>query len=37
MLKEKGFTTVDIQNRLRTFAAPADSLKIGSFEETTDE
>ncbi len=37
VLKEKGFTTVDIQNRLRTFAAPADSLKIGSFEETTDE
>jgi len=36
VLKEQGFTRVDIQNRLRTFAAPADSLKIGSFEETTD-
>jgi coenzyme F420-reducing hydrogenase gamma subunit len=35
VLKEKGFTWVDIQNRLRTFAASADSLKIESFKEGT--
>jgi len=35
VLKEKGFTWLDIQNRLRTFAAPADSLKIESVEECT--
>ncbi len=35
VLKEKGFTQVDIQNRLRTFAASAESLQIESFEETT--
>lgn len=33
VLKEKGFTWIDIQNRLRTFAAPAESLKIESSEE----
>ena len=35
VLKEKGFTWVDIQNRLRTFAAPAESLKLESFKEAT--
>jgi len=35
VLQEKGFTSVDIQNRLRTFAASADSLKIESVEECT--
>jgi coenzyme F420-reducing hydrogenase gamma subunit len=35
VLKEKGFTWVDIQNRLRTFAAPADALKIETLKETT--
>jgi len=35
VLKEKGFTWVDIQNRLRTFAASADPLKIESFKEGT--
>ena len=35
VLQEKGFTLVDIQNRLRTFAAPADSLKIEAFKEAT--
>jgi coenzyme F420-reducing hydrogenase gamma subunit len=34
MLKERGFTSVDIQNRLRTFAGQADSLKIESLKET---
>lgn len=29
ILKEKGFTWVDIQNRLRTFAAPAEVLQEG--------
>jgi sulfhydrogenase subunit delta len=33
VLKEKGFTWVDIQNRLRTFAAEADTLKIDSLKE----
>jgi len=33
VLKEKGFTPVDIQNRLRTFAGQADSLKIESLKE----
>ena len=36
VLKEKGFTWDDIQNRLRTFAAPAESLKIESFRKATD-
>lgn len=36
VLKEKGFTQVDIQNRLRTFAASAESFQTESFEETTD-
>ncbi len=35
VLKEKGFTWLDIQNRLRTFAASADSLKIESIKEGT--
>jgi len=35
VLMEKSFTWSDIQNRLRTFAAPADSLKIESLEEAT--
>ena len=35
VLKEKGFTWVDIQNRLRTFAAPANSLNIESLEGAT--
>jgi sulfhydrogenase subunit delta len=35
VLREKGFTWIDIQNRLRTFAAPADSMTIGSSEEAT--
>ena len=33
VLREKGFTWVDIQNRLRTFAAQADALKIDSLKE----
>jgi sulfhydrogenase subunit delta len=33
VLKEKEFTWADIQNRLRTFAAEADSLKIDSLKE----
>ena len=33
VLEEKGFTWIDIQNRLRTFAAPADFLKIESLKE----
>ena len=33
ILREKGFTWVDIQNRLRTFAAEADPLKIDSLRE----
>jgi len=33
LLKEKGFTISDIQNRLRTFAGAADSLKIESLKE----
>jgi coenzyme F420-reducing hydrogenase gamma subunit len=33
VLKERGFTSVDIQNRLRTFAGQADSLKIESLKE----
>ncbi len=33
VLTEKGFTWVDIQNRLRTFAGEADSLKIDSLKE----
>ena len=33
VLKEKGFTWVDIRNRLRTFAGEADSLKIDSLKE----
>jgi len=32
VLKEKGFSWVDIQNRLRTFAATAESLKVESIE-----
>ena len=36
VLKEKGFTQEDIRNRLRTFAASAESLQIESFEETAD-
>ena len=32
VLKEKGFSLVDIQNRLRTFAATAESLKVESIE-----
>jgi coenzyme F420-reducing hydrogenase gamma subunit len=32
VLKEKGFSWVDIQNRLRTFAAVAEALKIESVE-----
>ena len=35
VLKEKGFTLADIQNRLRTFAGSADSLKLESFKEGT--
>lgn len=35
VLKEKGFTLVDIQNRLRTFAASAESLKSESIREGT--
>jgi len=35
VLREKGFTWVDILNRLRTFAALADSLKIESIKEGT--
>jgi coenzyme F420-reducing hydrogenase gamma subunit len=35
VLKEKGFTLVDIQNRLRTFAGPAEALKIESFQGAT--
>jgi coenzyme F420-reducing hydrogenase gamma subunit len=34
ILKEKGFTWVDIQNCLRTFAAEAGSLRIDSLRET---
>jgi coenzyme F420-reducing hydrogenase gamma subunit len=34
ILKEKGFTWVDIQNRLRTFAAEAGPLRIDSLRET---
>ena len=33
VLKEKGFTWVDIQNRLRAFAAEADPLNIDSLRE----
>ena len=33
VLQEKGYTWLDIQNRLRTFAAPAESLKIESLKE----
>jgi sulfhydrogenase subunit delta len=33
VLKEKGFTWVDIQNRMRTFAAEADPLTIDSLRE----
>jgi coenzyme F420-reducing hydrogenase gamma subunit len=33
LLREKGFTPSDIQNRLRTFAGAADSLKIESLKE----
>lgn len=33
VLKEKGFTCVDIQNRLRTFVASIDPLQIESFKE----
>jgi len=33
ILKEKGFTWVDIQNRLRTFATEADPLRIESLRE----
>lgn len=33
VLKEKGFTQSDIQNRLRTFAGSADSLNIESLKE----
>ena len=33
VLKERGFTWADIQNRLRTFAAEADSLKLDSLKE----
>ena len=36
LLQEKGFTWVDIQNRLRTFAAPTDSLNTESFRKATD-
>jgi len=35
MLKEKGFTWADIQNRLRTFAASANSFDPESIEEGT--
>ena len=33
VLQNKGFTWVDIQNRLRTFAAEADPLKVDSLRE----
>ncbi len=33
VLEEKGFTWTDIQNRLRTFAGQADTLKIDSLKE----
>ena len=33
VFKEKGFTWIDIQNRLRSFAAPAETLKLESLEE----
>ena len=33
VLKERGFTWVDIQNRLRTFAGQAEALRIESLEE----
>ncbi|GAJ03516.1 unnamed protein product, partial [marine sediment metagenome] len=33
VLKEKGFTQVDIHNHLRTFAATAESLKMEQFKE----
>jgi len=33
VLEERGFTWADIQNRLRTFAGQADSLKIDSLKE----
>ncbi len=33
VLEERGFTWADIQNRLRTFAGEADSLKIDSLKE----
>jgi len=36
VLKEKGFTWVDIQNRLRTFAAQAGPLRIESLKEAAD-
>lgn len=36
VLKEKGFTWVDIQNRLRTFAATAEPLKIESIKGAAD-
>jgi len=34
VLNEKGFAQADIQNRLYTFAAEADSLNIESFKDT---
>lgn len=34
VLQEKGYAWPDIQNRLRTFAAPAESLKIESLRES---
>lgn len=37
LLKEKGFTWIDIQNRLRTFAAQAEDLKIESLKEAANE
>lgn len=36
VLKERGFTWIDIQNRLRTFAAQADCLKVESIKEAAD-
>ena len=36
VLRERGFTWIDIQNRLRTFAAQADSLKVESIKEAAD-
>ena len=37
VLREKGFTKIDIQNRLHTFAAQADALNIESLKEAVDE